>query len=192
MAANAGIPIRSYRVCFKVERRIHKIDRWRIPLPFGVPVRGAGYALALLAAVLVGGQLPLLGLFVSALPIPVRFVLLPIGGAYALSQWQIDGRPAHATAIAWSRMWLSPRRIAAFRRAPSPGVVRFSGLTIAPDERTAQTRRAVIHGPAAIVLRYPFEARQRGNTLRLVPQPGPASWRGKRVRVDRGQRVVIG
>jgi hypothetical protein len=192
MAERDGIAIRSYRVCFKVERRIHKIDRWRIPLPFGVPVLGAGYAVALLLAVLIGGQLPLLGLLVSALPGPVRFVLVPIGGAYVLSQWQIDGRAAHATAIAWSRMWVSPRRIAAFRPARSPGAVRLGDVTVASDERTARPRRAVVRGPAAIVVRHPFEARQRGRTLRIVPQPGPARWRGKEVRVERGQRVVLG
>ena len=32
-------PIRSYRVCFSLERRIYKIDRWRLPVPWGVPLR---------------------------------------------------------------------------------------------------------------------------------------------------------
>ena len=33
MSAQPGpIQIRSFRVCFQLERRLHKIDRWRIPV----------------------------------------------------------------------------------------------------------------------------------------------------------------
>jgi len=40
MADQQTLQIRSFRVVFDLERRLHKIDRWRIPLPYGVPVRG--------------------------------------------------------------------------------------------------------------------------------------------------------
>ncbi len=32
--------------CFDLERRLHKIDRWRVPLPYGLPLRSLGYFVA--------------------------------------------------------------------------------------------------------------------------------------------------
>jgi hypothetical protein len=188
---SAAIAIRSFRLCFKLDRRIHKIDRWRIPLPFGVPLRGVGYAVGLLVAVLMVRRVPLLGDLFGAMPVPLRFVVLPIGGAYLLNQWEFDGRSAHATAFAWSRMQLSPRRIAAFRRAPRTGVVRLADVTLVSDEQSARMRPAVIEGPAEVVLRYPFSSRSRGRTLEITPEPGPPRWRGKQIRLQSDQRVVV-
>jgi hypothetical protein len=186
-----NIAIRSFRVVFKLERRIHKIDRWRIPLPFGVPLRGVGYAAALLVAALIGGRIPIVGDLLHAMPAPLRFAVLPVGGAYLLNQWELDGRPAHATALAWLRLRIAPRRLAAFRPAAHEGVVRLAELAIVPDERCARLRRAIVHGPAEVVLRYPFHANARGRVLRVTAQDGPARWRGKQVRLRPDQRIVI-
>jgi hypothetical protein len=192
MAEPQTVAIRSFRVCFRFERRIHKIDRWRLPLPFGVPLRGAGYALALLLAVLISRRLPIIGDAVWILPAPLRFVLLPIGSAYLLAQWEPDGRPAHAVMIAWLRMQLAPSRLVGFRRAPTTGVATLTDVTIVADESSVRLRPAIVHGPAEIVLRYPFEAHQRGRTLRVAPREGSPRWRGKRIRVHSGQRVRLG
>jgi hypothetical protein len=69
-----SLPIRSYRLYFELERRIHKIDRWRIPVPYGVPLRGLAYGVPLrglaygaaaLAAVLLASGAPLAGQLLS-------------------------------------------------------------------------------------------------------------------------------
>ena len=92
------IPIRSYRVCFDLERRIHQVDRWRIPVPYGIPLRGIAYAVTCLIGVVVVQGLPLIGTVLGALHPALRLVILPVGVAYAACQLRVDGRPAHAAA----------------------------------------------------------------------------------------------
>ena len=55
MDRSRGIQLRGYRRVFRIERRLYKFDRWRIPYPHGVPLRGIGYFLALEFAVVLGG-----------------------------------------------------------------------------------------------------------------------------------------
>lgn len=185
------VTIRSFRNCFKLERRIHKIDRWQIPLPFGIPVRSIGYALGALLALLVLAALPGIGVAVRAMGIEVRVVVLPLAIAWLMTNWQIDGRPAHATLRSLVKMRARPARIAAWRPAPAPGVVTLGDITAASDERRAQWRPAVIEGPALVLVRYPFTARRRRSALELTAQPGPPQWRGKEIRIAAGRKVVI-
>ena len=190
-----GIPIRSFRVVFELERRIHKIDRWRIPVPYGVPLRGVAYwAIALLVIVTLG-RLPLAGDVVGVLPAPLRYVIVPVGLAYALVRVRIDGRPAHSTLAAWAHFRLSPRRLAGLRPVPRSGtVVRLGELAMVPDEHGARYRSAAIEGPATVVLRYPCRGWTRGragSALHITPMAGPALFVGKRVRLAASQRIVL-
>ena len=73
MSVAAPLQIRSFRVCFKLERRIHKIDRWRLPLPFGVPLRGIGYAAAAFVVLGMLAQLPVAGALLGALPVAIIY-----------------------------------------------------------------------------------------------------------------------
>lgn len=187
----APLQIRSFRVCFRLERRIHKIDRWRIPLPFGVPLRGVGYAAAAFLALGMLARLPVAGELLALLPTPIRLVVLPVGAAYAMTRWEIDGRAAHASLRAWLGMHVAPARVAAFRPAPQPGPVVLGDVTIARDDRGARLRPAEITGPAQVILRYPVRPRRRRRVLQLERQPGPALWRGKRVTLRAGQRAVV-
>lgn len=191
MADEGSIRIRSYRVCFDLERRIHKIDRWRIPLPYGLPLRGIVYALVALGAILVAAPLPLIGGFLHTLHPALRYFALPACVAVLLVRWSIDGRTPHDTARAWLRMWLAPRRVCAFRPAPPPGPVRFEPITIVHDEGSATLRRAVVRGPARVTLRYSAQLRARGRTLQVAPRGGPPLWRGKQIELREGQRMVI-
>lgn len=190
-----GIPIRSFRVVFDLERRIHTIDRWRIPVPYGVPLRGLAYWAAALLATIALGRLPLAGDVVGLLPAPVRFVILPVAVAYALARVQVDGRPAHATVAAWMRFCASPRRLAGLRPVPRAGTaVRLGDVTVVPDERGARYRPAVVEGPATVLLRYPSRGLVRGRgrpALHISQLPGPALFVGKRVRVGTAQRMVV-
>jgi hypothetical protein len=185
------VQIRSHRNCFKLERRIHKIDRWRIPLPFGIPLRGLGYAIATALAMLVLGRLPGLGLALKPVTPVVRFVVVPIAVAYVLTRWELDGRPAHAMLRSWALMGLRSRRLVAWRPAPPPGKVALAAVTVAADERGARLRPAVTHGPARVLIRYPFRARARGRTLLIDPERGAPRWRGKEIHLRDGQRAVI-
>jgi hypothetical protein len=185
------LQIRSFRVCFKLERRIHKIDRWRLPLPYGIPLRGIGYAAVVLVAMLVLSRLPVVGAVLGLLSPWLRFAALPIGIAYLLTQWKVDGRAAHAVGLAWLLMWLRPRRVSAFRPAPPLGAVSLGTIPVAPDERTHRYRKGVVEGPATVILRYPAKLRKRGRSLHVRQESSEPLWRGKQVKLAAGQRVVV-
>jgi hypothetical protein len=191
MADDGRLAIRSYRVCFSLERRIHRIDRWRIPVPFGVPLRGIGYGAALLVAMLVLGRLPAIGPAISAIHPAIRFVVAPCCGGYLLYLWEIDGRPAHIALASIARLHLGSRRIMAFRRvATTDTVVRLGDVAVAADESTVRLRRGTVRGPATVVLRYPFKPRSSGSTLRVSDEPGEARWRGRQLTLRDDQRMV--
>lgn len=192
MAAEDGtVPIRSFRVCFDLERRIHKVDQWRIPLPYGLPLRSLAYFGAVLAAVLVLARLPITGQLLGVLHPAIRLVILPAAAAYFLTRWRVDGRLPHAAGLAWLRMRVEPARVSAFRAAPAPGRVELGPITLAPDERGARMRPGVIEGPAQVVIRYRARMRARGRTLTLSDQQGPPLWRGKQVNLREGQRLEV-
>ena len=186
------IPVRSYRVCFQLERRIHKIDRWRVPLSYGVPLAGVGWALTAFAIMLIAAGLPVIGAALNALHPALRLVIVPIAAAWLLSRWRIDGRPPLAAGTAWLRWRTGPRRLVAFRPAPEPTApVVLGQVTFVPDERGARLRPAVVHGPARLVLRYPTRLRERGRTLHITGEDGPPLWRGTEIRLKPGQKVVV-
>jgi hypothetical protein len=191
MADDDRLPIRSYRLCFELERRIHKIDRWRIPVPYGVPLRGLAYGAAALAAVLVAGSLPLVGALLGVLHPAFRFVVLPVAAGYLLCRLRVDGRPAHAAGVAWLRHRLGPARVAGCRAAPALGPMRLGDVPVAPDERGCRYRPALVRGPASLLLRYPAAGRSRGRTLELSQRAGGPMWRGKRLLLSPGQRVRL-
>lgn len=188
---SARVTIRSYRICFKLERRLHRIENWRIPLPYGVPLRGMGYAVVALIAIVILDGIPPASLLLGALHPVLRYGILPIAIAYLMTQWSVDGRAAHHVGLAWVRYRFGPSRLVAFRAQPAPGVVRFGSVTFAPDDTAARMRRGVVHGPARVTLYFPARARQRGRTLYLRQSPGEPLWRGQVVNVRPDQRIVI-
>jgi len=185
-----GITIRSYRVVFDLERRIHKIDRWRIPVPYGVPLRTLGYAIAALAVVLLLGRLPMVGLLLELAPWPVRYGVLPIGAAQVLTQVQVDGRPAHELLVAWLRLRVEGRRSVAFAVSRAHTRELLDAVVVAPDERHVDYRRGAIEGVGAVLLRRPAALDVRGRRL-LVRATDDADFRAKRVQLKAGQRVVV-
>src|SRR5215213_10110090 len=46
---------------FVVDRRIYRVDRWALPVPGGVPLRGVAYFAAALVGVVVFGGMPGIG-----------------------------------------------------------------------------------------------------------------------------------
>ena len=161
-----SLEIRSFRVVFDLERRIHRVDRFRVPLPYGLPLRSVAYAVAALGAVLLTERVPLLGAILAGLPAPARLVLVPAGVSYALTRVRVDGRSAHAAALCWLRFVLAPRELAACRPLRRVGAERLADLTLAADASSDRWRRAVVHGPAELVVAADVELRRRGKTVR--------------------------
>jgi len=165
------LEIRSFRVVFQLERRLHRIQHWKLPLPYGLPLRGLAYGAFVLAAILVLGRLPVVGAVVGLMPPPVRFLLAPVGAGFFLSRARVDGRPAHRFLLAWGRDRVGSRWVSAFRAIPAPGTcVRFrEPIVFVPDSSGPEYRPARLVGPARVLLRYPARATQRGRRL-LVSQ----------------------
>lgn len=187
---DTSIQIRSYRGCFQLEHRLYRIDNWRIPLPYGVPLRGLAYTAVIAFAVLVLDGLPLSGPLIGAIHPIVAYLMLPVALAYVLIRVKVDGRPVLAFVGAWLRHQLGPRRVAAFRAAPASGPVRLGDVALAPDHSGARLRRGVVEGPARVILRYPVQMEVRGRSLEVRQEGEMPQWRGKQVNLRAGQRVV--
>jgi hypothetical protein len=192
-----GVPVRSYRdVVDVVERRIFRIDRWRLPTPHGVSVRALAYAGACLAGVAVASGLPGVGRLLALLPGSVRYLALPALGGWALSTLSIDGRPPHHALLAAVRHRLGARTIAGLRGVPAVGS-EFAPLTaiqIAPAGDEGRYRAGRIRGPATITLRYPAELTVERGGLRIAGDRGSGLAGARRIRVRAlpGRPLVAG
>jgi hypothetical protein len=185
------LTIRSFRLAFELERRIHRIDRFRLPLPYGLPLRGAAYALAAAVVVVIASRLPLAGSMLGALPWPIRFGVLPVAMAQLLMQVKLDGRPAHEALAAWLRLRLGPRRVVAFESRRVGGMTVLDDLAVVPDEREPRYRRGAVSGEGAVVLRQDAEVASSGSTLTVIATEERPRYRGRRIALKPGQKVVL-
>ena len=151
--------VRSYRRVFRVDRRVYRVDRWALPVPGGVPLRGAGYFVATLVLVLVLGALPGVGTVVHEITPPLRFIVLPLGVAMLASQAAPDGRVAHRFARDWLAFRVRARRRCAGRPVALEGEVTPLGgvLSATWDAHSPRLRRARVHGPVAVRFAVPVE-----------------------------------
>jgi hypothetical protein len=155
------IEIRSYRRVFDLERRIYSVDRLRLN-PGGVPVRGVVYFLAILAAALITGGLPLLGALAGKLPWYLRDIALPGAGATVLSAIRIEGRSFHLAARTLLRYWAGPRRLAGARRRAVVGERWWpQEIVMLPDGSDSRMRRLRYTGPGAVLVSVEHERRGR-------------------------------
>lgn len=185
------IVIRGYSVVFRLERRLHRIDRWRIPLPYGLPMLAIAYAAVALAVVIALTQAPVVGAVVGAAPAPLRFVVVPVGVGIALTRARPDGRPAHRHLHALLTHKLTARRRAtAARRADRLAAHRLDAVRLAGGAHDLAARRGRVRGPAGVVLRAPARARTRGPVIHLTPRAG---WlrRPQLIRLQAGQRLEV-
>ena len=189
--ADSELVIRSYRLCFELERRIHSIDRWRIPVPYGVPLRGVAYGVATVAVVLAAGRVPGLAELLGVLHPALRLVILPVAVAYALTRMRVDGRPAHAAALSWARWRVGATRLSAFRTADRLGPRVVADVAVAADDQAARYRRCLVRGPAEVTLRYPAIGRLRRRTIEMRQSGEGPLWGGKRLSLHSGQRLRV-
>jgi hypothetical protein len=187
---DGALQIRSYRVVFDLERRIHRIDRFRVPLPYGLPLRSVAYALAALAAIAALERLPALGPALRTVPAPARLVLLPVGISCALTRLRVDGRSAHAAVGCWLRHAAASRHVVAFdRRAATPRLW-MTDLVTAPDASGPRWRRGTVMGPADLAPSRPVKQRRRGRRVELTPAEA-ADGVSELIHVEAGGRAVL-
>ena len=139
--SGGDIEVRSYRRVFRLERRLYRVDRFVLPLPGGLPLRGFVYFLTALAGLLVVQSLPGVGWLLALLPVPVRLLLVPAALALCATQATPDGRPAHRFAAAWLAYRLRPRRTVDGRGVPAPGERISVGAAIAFDSGALPPQR---------------------------------------------------
>jgi hypothetical protein len=192
--AGGRVVVRSYAIVLdRLDRRLFKLDRWRLPFPHGLELRALAYAASCLLLVLVASRLPLAGGLLGLLPAPIHWGLLPFGGAFALARWRPDGRAPHRTLRSLVRHACGPRELAGLRRCPRSGsvLVPLVELVTFPDWRTARYRAGRIRGPAKLTLRYPASCELRGSAIWVEARSGEPLFAGKLVEVPAGGELVI-
>ena len=192
MSAEDEIVIRSYRRVFRLERRIYRIDRFVLPVPGGIPLRGLCYFVVGFLAILVAGSLPGLGTLVALAPLPLRALLLPAGLAVLATQATPDGLPAHRFARTWLALRLRPRTTRAGRPVPGAGDARLLAgeCRFSSDLSAPQLRRSRVRGPARVEFGVPVALEQRRRFW--VARPGAASApQGNAVELVGGERLEI-
>ncbi len=184
-----ALELRSYRVVFALERRLHRLDRVLLPVPYGIPLRAIGYFAAVSLGVLMMAQLPVLGTLVGLLPAPLRLFVLPCGATFGLARTRVDGRHPERLLLSWLRLsvgWLTGRRL-----VRESAFVVCEPVVIVPA-CDGSLRPATISGPGAVVVTHPCRARQRGRTLLVAPiGPAAAARHAATIRLARAQRVVV-
>ena len=144
--------VRSYRRVFEVDRRIYRVDRWALPVPGGVPLRGGRLLRRSRSAVLVLGALPGIGELVGRLSPPLRYVVVPLAVAVLGTQAAPDGRGAPlrgrlAAAAAARPAALGGPRGAARGRAGRVGRARWRRCGTSTRPELASRR---VRGPARV------------------------------------------
>jgi hypothetical protein len=194
MDAAEPLLIRSYRTVFRFERRLYRIDQWRLPLRGGVPVRALLYVPIAYALLALAGAVPLAGAALGALPAPLHWGLLPLALVLAALRAQLDGRPAHRALWALARFALERRWLAGLRPCPPPaGTVAITGaMVVRPDPHGATYRPGRVSGPARVLLRCPAElSRPRRRRLELAASPGAPLATGRVLELPARSELVV-
>jgi len=190
MAAREPVQVRSYRaVVDDVERRIYRIDRWRLPLPGGIEVRAILYTIAAFVVISVLAGLPVVGRLVGGLPIGIRYLALPVLIGWALAAWRIDGRAPHHALAGATRYAIRAKTLAGLHSTRSVGsqFAPVAALQIAPAGDETRYRSGRVRGPARVTLRYPARLELKRSIARNGEETGQAS---RRVRVTRVGETV--
>ncbi|HEY7966960.1 MAG TPA: hypothetical protein VID68_08030 [Solirubrobacteraceae bacterium] len=172
------IEVRSFRSVFALERRIYRIDTLRLN-PGGIPLRGIGYAAALIVAALIAGATPPTAWLDPFVPWYVRDVGAPLATAVALGAIRVDGRPFHSAAGSLVEHTLAPRSLNALTpQCRSRARWRPPSVLLLPDGSDPGFRRFRYRGPGAVLVSRPHVLMERRRCRRadvtLHPLPGGA------------------
>ena len=191
----AGRAVRSFREVFEIERRLFRVDRWRIPLRSGLEVRAIVYAIAVYAALLVARAIPPVAAVHDLLPAPIGWLVLPAGGALALARFRPDGRIPHHAAVSVVRWGLSPKSLAGLRAEGGVGRPALSEaeVVVCADWRDGhRPLHGDVVGPATVIARRPARliSERCGQVLELSLD-APALRRGHVLDLRVGERLEV-
>ncbi len=201
VSTDRRVLIRSYALVFRMQRKLFKIDRWRLPLPGGLEIRAIVYAIVVLLADLVLSRLVLIGPLTNKLPAPLHWAIFPGLLVFGLIKLEVEGRPPHRVVGSLLGWWVRPKYFIGLRHAARPGIrVPIQTLFLAPDWRSSHYRPAEIHGPTTVVCRYPADAHlkldrhgePKGNVMYLTdPRYDRLALEGNAIEIPAGRRLQI-
>src|SRR4051795_6276745 len=118
MGDSGKVVIGSFRLVFaRGYRRLFKIDRYRLPFAYGLPILGIGYAAGVALALVLAAKLPAAGPALTALPPPIHWVAIPVGLAMVMLHWRPHGLKPHAALWAWIQAATTVRELACWQPA---------------------------------------------------------------------------
>src|SRR3954447_22904273 len=188
-AERPTVEIRSYRSVFDLERRLYRIDRFRLN-PSGVPVRGLVYVALLVLAVLVVQRVPLVGAPFRILPWQLRYAGLPGASAALLTMLRIDGRTAQAALASTLRFALSPRYLSRFMRSSRAGAC-WTPPPLAAIDDEARGGSVRFRGPGAVLVRGTQRVERRGARRLLLTVAAAEDQTGRVLVVKRGVTLRV-
>jgi hypothetical protein len=201
VSTDRRVLIRSYALVFRMQRKLFKIDRWRLPLPGGLEVRAIVYAIVVLLGDLIVSRLVLIGPVTDELPAPLHWAILPGLTVFVLVKLEVEGRPPHRVIASLLGWWVGPKYFIGRQPAARPGLrAPIQTLWITPDWRGSRYRPAAVDGPTTVVCRYPANAHLRldrhgqpqGNAMYLTDVSyDRLALEGNTIEIPAGQRLVI-
>jgi hypothetical protein len=187
------VVIRSFRLVFdRGYRRLFKIDRYRLPFAYGLPILGIGYAAGVALALALAAKLPVAGPTLAALPPPIHWVAVPVGLAMVMLHWRPDGLKPHAALWAWLDAGFTVRELSCWQPAESDSdSLELGEITCAPDGREPRYRSGLVRGPTRVLLRYPSRGWQRGRRLHVEQTSHKPLFVGTQVTLREGEELVF-
>jgi hypothetical protein len=195
------VVIRSYALVFRMQRKLFKVDRWRLPLPGGLELRAIVYAILVLLGDLIVSRLVLIGPLTDELPAPLHWAILPGIAVFVLVKLEVEGRPPHRVIASLLGWWFKPKHFIGLRPALPPGIrAPIQNVSIMPDWRGSRYRPAAVHGPTTVVCRYPANAhvrldrhgQPRGDAMYLTDVSyHRLALEANTIEIPAGQRLVI-
>jgi hypothetical protein len=187
------VVIRSFRLVFdRGYRRLFKIDRYRLPFAYGLPILGIVYAVLVALALVAADKLPIAGPALAALPPPILWVAIPVGLSMVMLHWRPDGLKPHVALWVWLEAVLTVRELSCWQPAERDGDgMELGEIACAPDGREARYRRGRVSGPAEVLLRYPARAWQRGRRLHVEQTSDQPLYVGTQITLRAGEQLVF-
>ena len=193
MDDSGKVVIRSFRLVFdRGYRRLFKIDRYRLPFAYGLPILGIGYAAGVALALVLAAKLPIAGPALTAVPPPIHWVAIPVGLSMVMLHWRPDGLKPHTALWAYVDSVSTVRELSCWKPAERDiDALDLGEIACAPDGREGRYRAGRVSGPGKVLLRYPARAWQRGRRLHVEQTSDHALFVGTQVTLRRGEVLVF-
>src|SRR3954470_5718902 len=193
MEDSGRVVIRSFRLVFdRGYRRLFRIDRYRLPFAYGLPILGIVYAAGVALSLVLIANLPAASAALNALPPPIHWVAIPVGLAMVMLHWRPDGLKPHVALWAWLDAALTVRELSCWQPAERDGdVLELGEIICASDGREGRFRPGRVDGPAEVLLRYPARGWQRGRRLHVEQTSDQALYVGTQITLRAGEQLVV-